>query len=110
MLSLDVRSHVTVTSNAFCLQDAEQIGVPAFVARQQELNQGTPKSVPAVGHTLLGFLVWLVAAVKYFDLRQNRNSDYRFSFDSVLDPKGNTAVCMGCACCWGHDTLLVAWM
>ncbi|CAE7450316.1 EMB1027 [Symbiodinium natans] len=33
-----------------------------------------------------------VAAVKYFDLRQNRNSDYRFSYDSMLDPKGNTAV------------------
>jgi len=33
-----------------------------------------------------------VAAVKYFDLRQNRNSDYRCSFDAMLDPKGNTAV------------------
>lgn len=33
-----------------------------------------------------------VAAVKYFDLRQNRNSDYRFSYDAMLDPKGNTAV------------------
>ncbi|CAK9108259.1 Arginine--tRNA ligase (Arginyl-tRNA synthetase) (ArgRS) [Durusdinium trenchii] len=33
-----------------------------------------------------------VAAVKYFDLRQNRNSDYRFSYDQMLDPKGNTAV------------------
>lgn len=32
------------------------------------------------------------AAVKYFDLRQNRNSDYKFSFDAMLDPKGNTAV------------------
>ena len=28
-----------------------------------------------------------VAAVKYFDLRQNRKSDYRFSFDAILDPK-----------------------
>jgi len=33
-----------------------------------------------------------IAAVKYFDLRQNRNSDYRFSYDAMLDPKGNTAV------------------
>lgn len=33
-----------------------------------------------------------VAAVKYFDLRQNRNSDYRFSYNAMLDPKGNTAV------------------
>jgi len=33
-----------------------------------------------------------VAAVKYFDLRANRNSDYRFSYNAMLDPKGNTAV------------------
>ncbi|CAE8593119.1 unnamed protein product, partial [Polarella glacialis] len=33
-----------------------------------------------------------IAAVKYFDLRQNRNSDYKFSYDAMLDPKGNTAV------------------
>jgi arginyl-tRNA synthetase len=33
-----------------------------------------------------------VAAVKYFDLRQHRNTDYRFSYDAMLDPKGNTAV------------------
>jgi len=33
-----------------------------------------------------------VAAVKYFDLRNNRNSDYRFSYNAMLDPKGNTAV------------------
>jgi len=32
------------------------------------------------------------AAVKYFDMRNNRNSDYRFSYDAMLDPKGNTAV------------------
>jgi len=33
-----------------------------------------------------------VSAVKYFDLRQNRNSDYRFSYDAMLDPRGNTGV------------------
>lgn len=32
------------------------------------------------------------AAVKYFDLRQNRISTYKFEFDKMLDPKGNTAV------------------
>jgi arginyl-tRNA synthetase len=31
-------------------------------------------------------------AVKYFDLRQNRVSNYAFSFDKVLDLNGNTAV------------------
>ncbi|KAJ1607543.1 hypothetical protein OIY81_2903 [Cryptosporidium canis] len=32
------------------------------------------------------------AAIKYFDLKQNRLTNYRFSFDRMLDPKGNTAV------------------
>ena len=32
------------------------------------------------------------SAVKYFDLRQNRITNYIFSFDKMLDPKGNTAV------------------
>lgn len=33
-----------------------------------------------------------ITSIKYFDLRQNRVSGYKFSFDSVLDPKGNTGV------------------
>lgn len=33
-----------------------------------------------------------IAAIKYFDLKQNRISTYAFSFDKMLDPKGNTAV------------------
>jgi arginyl-tRNA synthetase len=33
-----------------------------------------------------------MAAIKYFDLRQNRASNYKFDYDKMLDPKGNTAV------------------
>lgn len=32
------------------------------------------------------------SAVKYFDLKQNRMTDYQFSYDRMLDPRGNTAV------------------
>ena len=32
-----------------------------------------------------------ISAVKYADLSQNRTSDYRFSYDKMLDLKGNTA-------------------
>lgn len=32
-----------------------------------------------------------ISAVKYTDLSQNRTSDYRFSYDKMLDLKGNTA-------------------
>ena len=33
-----------------------------------------------------------MTSVKYFDLKQNRTSTYKFSFDSILDPKGDTGV------------------
>lgn len=33
-----------------------------------------------------------MASIKYFDLKQNRISDYIFSFEKMLDPKGNTAI------------------
>lgn len=33
-----------------------------------------------------------IASIKYYDLKQNRISDYIFSFEKMLDPKGNTAV------------------
>jgi arginyl-tRNA synthetase len=33
-----------------------------------------------------------IASIKYYDLKQNRISDYIFSFDKMLDPKGNTAI------------------
>ena len=33
-----------------------------------------------------------IASIKYFDLRQNRTQNYVFSFDKILDPKGNTGV------------------
>lgn len=33
-----------------------------------------------------------IAAIRYYDLKQNRISNYEFSYDQMLDPKGNTAV------------------
>ena len=33
-----------------------------------------------------------IAAVRYFDMRTNRTTNYVFSYDKMLDPKGNTAV------------------
>ncbi len=33
-----------------------------------------------------------MSSVKYYELKQNRISDYVFSFDKILDPKGNTGV------------------
>jgi arginyl-tRNA synthetase len=33
-----------------------------------------------------------VASIKYYDLKQNRTSDYIFDFKKMLDPRGNTAI------------------
>jgi len=33
-----------------------------------------------------------IGAVRYFDMRSNRTTNYLFSYDKMLDPKGNTAV------------------
>jgi len=33
-----------------------------------------------------------MAAIKYFDLKQNRIGNYKFNYDHMLDPRGNTAV------------------
>ena len=33
-----------------------------------------------------------ISAIKYYDLKQNRVQNYVFSFDKMLDPKGNTGV------------------
>jgi len=33
-----------------------------------------------------------IAAIKYYDLKQNRTQNYVFDFDKMLDPRGNTGV------------------
>jgi arginyl-tRNA synthetase len=33
-----------------------------------------------------------ITSIKYYDLKQNRTSNYKFGFDSILDPKGETGV------------------
>merc|ERR1712232_466440 len=33
-----------------------------------------------------------IACVRYFDMKRNRTSTYKFSYDEMLDPKGNTAI------------------
>jgi arginyl-tRNA synthetase len=45
-------------------------------------EEEVPKVAEAIGY----------AAVKYFDLRRNPTSNYKFSYDQMLDTSGNTAV------------------
>ena len=46
----------------------------------------TEEEIPATA-AALGY-----GAVKYFDLRRNPTSNYKFSYDQMLDTKGNTAI------------------
>jgi arginyl-tRNA synthetase len=46
----------------------------------------TKEDVPKVAATM-GY-----GAVKYFDLRRNPTTNYKFSYDKMLDTKGNTAI------------------
>lgn len=45
-----------------------------------------PEEVPNVA-SIMGY-----GAVKYFDLRRNPTTNYKFSYDQMLDTKGNTAI------------------
>ena len=56
---------------------------------QAEGKAFTPMSEPDLFHAanVLGY-----GAVKYADLKNNRNSNYIFSYERMLDPNGNTAV------------------
>lgn len=46
----------------------------------------SPAEIPATA-AAMGY-----GAVKYFDLRRNPTSSYKFSYDAMLDTKGNTAI------------------
>ena len=67
----------------------EAVGRMAASLRERIAEQRTgiseedvPKVAEAIGYS----------AVKYFDLRRNPTTNYKFSYDQMLDTKGNTAV------------------
>lgn len=57
--------------------------------RERRLARGEPISDEEleVASSAMGY-----GAVKYADLKNNRQSNYKFSFDDMLNLKGNTAV------------------
>jgi len=56
----------------------EEQGEGAFIKSEEEAAEGAK----ALG----------IAAVRYFDMKQNRVSPYVFSYEKMLDPRGNSAV------------------
>jgi arginyl-tRNA synthetase len=59
----------------------------ALAAERGETYEGLTEEELQQNANVIGY-----GAVKYFDLRQNRTSSYRFSYDEMLSLKGNTAV------------------
>lgn len=62
------------------------------VCRQKHLEStGEEVKLSEEEYEQLGEIIG-ITSVKYFDLKQNRVSTYKFSFDHILDPKGDTGV------------------
>lgn len=69
------RAHQEITER---VKGQEELGGEVFLKEPQEQQDAAEK---------LG-----IAAVRYFDMKQNRTSNYVFSYERMLDPKGNSAV------------------
>jgi len=69
------RAHQEITER---VKGQEEAGGEVFLKEPQEQQDAAEK---------LG-----IAAVRYFDMKQNRTSNYVFSYERMLDPKGNSAV------------------
>lgn len=73
------------------LDEAKNRAIKMFEDRQKSEEGGSkmqvdPAKIVETAETMG------ISAIKYFDLKQNRVQNYVFSFDKMLDPKGNTGV------------------
>eukprot|EP00127_Corallochytrium_limacisporum_P004005 Clim_evm54s156 gene=Clim_evmTU54s156 len=57
----------------------------AILKEKGRTEELTPEQIEAVTNAVA------YGGVKYFDLKTTRNNDYKFSFDAMLDNRGNTA-------------------
>lgn len=79
------RAGDTVGLEALLDEGVERAAAVVAATGRDGMNEATQKSVAeTVG----------IGAIKYADLSQNRTTDYVFSFDKMLELKGNTAAYM----------------
>jgi arginyl-tRNA synthetase len=73
------------------LDEAKDRALKTFEERAKAKAEGGDSEVRsedlAAAAEVLG-----ISSIKYYDLKQNRTQNYVFSFDQMLDPKGNTGV------------------
>lgn len=77
----------TAVSRALATLQARQSSVADLRECAQLVGIGNRTFAAALSQSTTG-------AVKYFDLRHHRTSDYVFDLDEMLDPKGSVAVCV----------------
>jgi len=63
----------------------------AEVCKQKHENSKEEEKLTEEEYLERGEIIGMTS-VKYYDLKQNRTSSYRFSYDKILDPKGDTGV------------------
>lgn len=80
----------TVTKLSDLLDEAAERAENELRRRAEEMGQGDMKLSPEEFKAAAAKMGY--AAIKYCDLKQNRTTNYRFSFDKMLANTGNTAV------------------
>ena len=61
------------------------------VCKEKHANFDEEQKLSEEEYQEMGEIIGMTS-VKYYDLKQNRTSTYKFSFDAILDPKGDTGV------------------
>jgi arginyl-tRNA synthetase len=61
------------------------------VCKEKHVNFDEEQKLTEEEYEKMGEIIG-ITSVKYFDLKQNRTSTYKFGFDAILDPKGDTGV------------------
>jgi len=80
------RSGETVRLVDLLDEAVSRMGTSLYERIEEKKAVITKEQVPEVS-AAMGY-----GAVKYFDLRRNPTSNYKFSYDDMLDTKGNTAI------------------
>lgn len=73
------------------LDEAQKRAVDVCKEKHANSADGEETKLPEEEYERLGEIIG-ITSVKYYDLKQNRTSTYKFSFDKILDPKGDTGV------------------
>ena len=74
------------------MDEAYQVAYKGLLARLKDNKEGSQTNLQTDEELRNAAERIGIAAIKYYDLKQSRISDYKFEYDKMLDFKGNTAV------------------